>query len=109
MKIFNIKTLLEGRVEESILVHSFVEYKSKGGEKDAFDIYSGFKEKAKEFESQYISLCDQKFSGIPVEDKYLIKYRLYSQVFWTLLHKWFNKPLRKVSYASFDLKEFNEL
>ena len=50
MKIFDIKTLLEGRVEESILVHSFVEYKSKGGEKDAFDIYAGFKEKAKELD-----------------------------------------------------------
>lgn len=109
MKIFDIKTLLEGKVVESILVNSFIEYKNKGGERDELDTYAHFKEKAKEYESKYISLCDQKFSGISVEDKYLIKYRLYSQVFWTLLHKWFNKPLRKVFYANFDLKEFNKL
>ena len=47
--------------------------------------------------------------GIEVSDEYLRKQKLCAQANWYLLHLWFNKPLRKVSYSNFDLEEFNRL
>ena len=109
MKLFDLNTLYEGKVMESILVKSFDEYKDKGGERDFLDTYAHFKSKAKQYESDYISMMDMSLSGIPVKDSEIIQYRLLAQVFWTLLSLWFNKPLRKVSYSTFDLKEFDNL
>lgn len=109
MKVFDIEILKQGKVEESILVHSFDEYKSLGGTKDILDVYAVTRDRAKMYEDRYIQGMDMSLSGIPVEESIITKNRLLAQVFWTILHQWFNKPLRKVSYANFDLDEFNKL
>lgn len=109
MKLLNLNTLYEGKVMESILVKSFDEYKNNGGVRDFLDSYAHFKSKAKQYESDYISMMDMSLSGIPVEDSKIRQHRLLAQAFWTLLSLWFNKPLRKVSYSTFDLREFDKL
>lgn len=109
MKVFDIEILNQGRVEESITVHSFEEYKSLGGTMDILDAYAVTKDRAKMYEDRYIQGMDMSLSGIPVEESVITKNRLLAQVFWYILHLWFNKPLRKVSYANFDLDEFNKL
>ena len=109
MKVFDIEILKQGKVEESILVHSFDEYKSLGGTKDILDVYAVTRDRAKMYEDRYIQGMDMSLSGIPVEEGVITKNRLLAQIFWTILHLWFNRPLRKVSYASFDFEEFNKL
>ena len=109
MKVFDIKILKQGKVEESILVHSFDEYKSLGGTMDILDVYAVTRDRAKMYEDRYIQGMDMLLSGIPVEEDVITKNRLLAQVFWTILHLWFNRPLRKVSYTTFDLEEFNKL
>lgn len=109
MKVFDLDVLKQGKVEESILIHSFEEYESLGGKMDILDAYSTTKSRAKMYEDRYIQGMDMSLSGIPVEKSIITKNRLLAQVFWTILHQWFNKPLRKVSYANFDLDEFNKL
>ena len=109
MQVLDQKLLFEGKVEESVLVHSFEEYKKLGGKRDVLDLYAFVKERAKREESNYISAMDQALSGIEVSDDYLRKQRLRAQANWYLLHLWFNKPLRKVSFSNFDLDEFNRL
>ena len=109
MKLFNLNTLYKGKIMESIYIKSFDEYKDNGGKMDMLDTYAHFKSKAKQYESDYISMMDMSLSGIPVKDSEIIQYRLLAQVFWTLLSLWFNKPLRKVSYSTFNLNEFDKL
>ena len=109
MKVFDIEVLKQGKVEESILVHSFDEYKSLGGTMDILDVYAVTRDRAKMYEDRYIQGMDMSLSGIPVEEDVITKNRILAQVFWYILHLWFNKPLRKVSYATFDLEEFNKL
>lgn len=109
MKVFNIEILEQGKVEESILIHSFDEYKSLSGKMDILDAYAMTKGRAKVYEYRYIQDMDMSLSGIPVDESVINKNRLLAQVFWTILHLWFNKPLRKVSYTTFDLEEFNKL
>jgi len=109
MKVFDIEILRQGKVEESILVHSFDEYKSLGGKMDILDAYAITRDRAKMYEDRYIQGMDMSLSGIPVKEDTITKNRLLAQTFWTILHLWFNRPLRKVSYATFDLEEFNKL
>jgi hypothetical protein len=109
MLVLDQKLLFEGKVEESILVHSFEEYKKLGGKRDMLDLYAFVKERAKREEGKYIDAMDMSLSGIDVSDDYLVKQRLRAQANWYLLYLWFNKPLRKVSYGTFNLEEFNKL
>lgn len=109
MQVLDQKVLFEGKVEESILIRSFEDYKKQGGKRDMLDLYAFVKERAKREEGRYIDAMDQSLSGIEVPDDYLRKQRLRAQASWYLLHLWFDKPLRKVSYRTFDLKEFNNL
>lgn len=109
MQIINEKTLYQGKVSESVLVHSFEEYRELGGKKDMFDVYALIKHRAKSAEGNYISYMDQTLSGIPMSDDCLKRQRLKAQAWWYLLHLWFNKPLRTVSYGTFNLDEFNDL
>ena len=109
MKVIDFKILYQGKVSESIIVRSFEEYKRLGGKRDMLELYALMKERAKNAESAYISLMDQALSGIPFSDECLDTQRLRAQAQWYLLHLWFNKPLRKVSYHNFDLDEFNRL
>lgn len=109
MQVINQKVLFEGRIEGSVLVHSFEEYKKLGGKRDMLDLYAYVKERAKREEGMYIDAMDQALSGLEVPDEFLRKQRLVAQANWYLLHIWFNKPLRKVSYSTFNLQEFNKL
>ena len=109
MKVFDLDVLKQGKVEESILVKSYQEYQDKGGKLDILDAYATTKDRAKMYEDRYIQGMDMACSGIPVEESIITKNRLLAQVFWTILHLWFNRPLRKVSYSTFDLDEFNKL
>ena len=109
MQVLDQKLLFEGKVEESILIHSFEDYKKQGGKRDMLDLYAFIKERAKREEGRYIDAMDQSLSGIEVSDDYLRKQRLRAQANWYLLHLWFKKPLRKVSYSNFELEEFNRL
>lgn len=110
MIIFDLSILESaGNIESCILVHSFEEYKELGGTRDMLDIYALTKAKAKDYESRYIDCMDMALSGIPVQEKVIRKYRLLAQTFWYILHLWFNKPLREVSYNNFNLKEFDAL
>lgn len=109
MQVLDQKILFEGKVEESILVHSFEEYKKLGGTRDMLDLYAFAKERAKREEGRYIDAMDQALSGLDVSDEYLRKQRLRAQALWYLLHLWFNKPLRTVNYRTFNLSEFNKL
>lgn len=109
VKVINSEILKQGKVEESIIVKSFDEYKNLGGEMDEFQAYYRTLDKAKHFENLYISGMDMCLSGIPVDEEVLRIKRLYAQVFWTIRHLWFGKPLRKVSFANFDLAEFNSI
>ena len=109
MQVLDQKVLFEGKVEESILIHSFEDYKKQGGKRDMLDLYALVKERTKREEGRYISAMDQSLSGIEVSDDYLRKQRLRAQAMWYLLHLWFNKPLREVSFSNFDLDEFNRL
>lgn len=109
MKVIDSEILYQGKVSESVLVHSFEEYKKLGGTRDMLDLYALVKDRAKCSEGNYISYMDQALSGIPVSDEFIERQRLKAQVNWYLLHLWFNKPLRKVSYGNFDLDEFNRL
>lgn len=109
MKVFDIDIALQGKIEESILVHSFSEYKDLGGKMDILDAYAITKDRAKMYEDRYIQGMDMSLSGIPVEKSTITKNKFLAQTFWLILHKWFNKPLRTVSYATFDLKEFNKV
>ena len=109
VKVINSEILKQGKVEESIIVKSFDEYKKLGGDMDEFQAYFKTLDRAKYFESLYISGMDMSLSGIPVNEEALRIKRLYAQVFWTIRHLWFGKPLRKVSFADFDLAEFNSI
>lgn len=109
MKILDKNLLKQGDVEKSILVHSYAEYKSKGGQRDMLDCYAHFKEKAKEYELKFIEMMDMDISGIPVKKSEMFYCRNIAQAFWYILHLWFNKPLRVVTYLNFNLKEFNNL
>lgn len=109
MEIFDLDVLRQGKVEESILVKSFQEYQIKGGKMDVLDAYAVTRDRAKRYEDRYIQAMDMCISGIPVEEEIITKNRLIAQVYWNILHLWFNKPLRKVSYSTFDLNEFNNL
>lgn len=109
MQVLDQKVLFEGKVEESILIRSFEDYKKEGGKRDMLDLYAFIKERAKREELKYIQAMDMSLSGIEVSDDYLTKQRLRAQANWYLLHLWFNKPLRKVSFSDFDLEEFNRL
>lgn len=109
MQVLDAKTLFEGKVEESVLVHSFSEYKQLGGTRDVLDLYAFIKERAKCKEGQYIDAMDQAISGLDVSEEYIRRQRLLAQANWYLLHLWFGKPLRTVSYGTFDFNEFNKL
>lgn len=109
MQVLDQKLLFEGKVKESILIHSFEDYKKQGGKRDMLDLYAFIKERAKREEGKYIDAMDQSLSGIEVSDEFLRKQRLIAQANWYLLHLWFGRPLRKVSYGTFDLREFNNL
>lgn len=101
--------LKQGKVEEAILIRSYEEYKSKGGTRDMLDAYSRLKEEAKKYEGDFIQMMDMDLSGIPVNREQIYYCRDIAQAFWTIIHLWFHKPLRTVSYISFSLKEFNNL
>lgn len=109
MKILDKDLLKQGKVEEAILVHSYAEYRVKGGQRDMLDCYAHFKEKAKEYELKYIEMMDMCFSGITVDPGELRHTLSVAQAFWYILHLWFNKPLRVVKYSTFSLKEFNNI
>ena len=109
MKLFDIEVLFQGRVSGSILVHSFEEYKEQGGKRDMFDVYAFIKERAKQKESDYITMMDMSLSGIEVSEKCMYQKRLLAQALWYILHLWFNRELREVSFINFDLTEFNKL
>lgn len=109
MKILDKDLLKQGKVEEAILIHSYEEYRVKGGTKDMLDCYSGLKEKAKKYESDFIQMMDMDLSGIPMNRNQIYYCRDIAQAFWTIIHLWFHKPLRTVSYISFNLEEFNKL
>ena len=109
MKILDKDLLKQGKIEESILVHSYAEYQVKGGQHDMLDTYAHFKEKAKEYELKYIEMMDMDLSGIPCNREDIAYCANIADAFWRILHLWFHKPLRTVSYTSFDLKEFNKL
>lgn len=109
MKIINMEVLYQGKVAESVIVPSFEAYRRLGGQRDILDVYALTKERAKHHEDLYISAMDQSLSGIPVPEEYIRKERLIAQVYWYILHLWFNKPLRKVSFSTFDLTEFNRI
>lgn len=114
MILFSKTILHENKdIESAVLVHSFVEYKAKGGPHDAFDCYAHFKEKAKQYEMRYIDLCDQQGCLIPVDENAIAKNKRIAQMFWYLLWLWFNKelgkPQRIVDYRSFSLETFNKL
>jgi len=110
MRLFDTSILFDhGKIEESIIVKSFQQYKDNGGKLDALDAYSLIKGRAKCYEGTYISTVDMACSGIKVPEDAIRKNRLIAQVLWMLLHLWFNKPLRTVDYSTFDLNEFNKL
>lgn len=109
MKLFNTEILFQGKVSESILVHSFQEYKELGGKRDMFDVYAFIKERAKQKESDYISMMDMSISGIDIPEEAIMQKRLLAQGLWYILHLWFNRELRTVSFLNFDLDEFNKL
>lgn len=109
MKIFDKDILFAGKVVESIEVTSYDDYHNGGGQLDMFDVYALIKTRAKKYESLYIQGMDMSLSGISVDEDVLKKDRLLAQVLWTILHLWFNKPLRVVSFSNFDLDEFNKL
>lgn len=109
VKIINSEILKQGKVDESIIVKSFDEYKKLGGDMDEFQAYFKTLDRAKCFESAFISGMDMLLSGIPVDEEVLRIKRLYAQVFWTIRHLWFGKPLREVSFGNFDLAEFNSI
>lgn len=98
-------------IKTSLLIHSYDEYKSKGGIRSQFDLYAKIKEAAKEHEGNYISLMDQMLSGIPIPngDMRANIIRFTAQAYWLLLHELFGAPIRYVSYNNFDLNEFNKL
>lgn len=101
--------LNQGNIEGSIIVKSFQQYKDGGGKLDILDTYALTRDRAKMYEDRYIQGMDMSLSGIPVEEDVITKNRLLAQVFWTILHLWFNRPLRVVDYLTFDLNEFNKL
>lgn len=111
MKIFDLDILFGERenVAGSLLVDSFELYKKLGGTRDELDLYSHLKEQAKMYENNYIQAMDMDISGIPVDKKIIRRNKLLAQVHWYILHKWFGKPLRIVSFYNFSLEEFNKL
>lgn len=109
MKVIDREILFQGKVPESIIVKSFGEYKQLGGTRDLLDMYAFAKDVAKRHEGRYIDAMDQSLSGIPVSDEFIRKQRLIAQASWYIVHLWFGKPLRVVSYSTFDLQEFNRL
>lgn len=109
MKVIDREILFQGKVPESIIVRTFEEYKQLGGSRDMLDMYAFAKERAKLEEGKYIDAMDQALSGLPVSDEFLRKQRLVAQACWYLVHLWFHKSLRSVSYRDFDLAEFNKL
>lgn len=110
MKLFNLEIIYQGGTyEDAVLVKSFDEYKSKGGERDVLDVYYHIKTRAKNHESKYIQLMDMSLSGIPVKDVDIAKQRAIAQIYWLIINMWFDKPLRKVSYSNFYLPEFEKL
>lgn len=109
MKLIDTEILFQGKVSNSILVHSFEEYKKQGGKRDMLDVYAYIKEKAKQKESDYITMMDMSLSGIAVPEENMCQKRLLAQALWYILHLWFNRELREVSFLNFDLTEFNKL
>ena len=109
MILINKDVLMKGNIVESVLIHSFEEYKRKGGQKDLLDLYASLKERAKGSELNYISTMDQSLSGIPVDKNIIKRMKLIAQAYWYLIHLYFGKELRKVSYSTFTLEEFNKL
>lgn len=109
MILIDKKTFNEGRLAGSVLIKSFKEYKDKGGTRDELDTYSLLKERAKHYEGLYISYIDQSLSGIDVPEDAICSTANLAQVYWYIIHLWFNKPLRKIGYNSFSLEEFNKL
>jgi hypothetical protein len=109
MKILDKNLLKQGKVEEAILVHSYEEYRAKGGQRDMLDCYAHFKELAKKYESNFIQMMDMDLSGIPMEREDIYYCRDIAQAFWTIIHLWFHKPLRIVDFNTFSLKEFNNI
>lgn len=109
MKILDKDLLKQGKVEEAILVHSYEEYRIKGGIRDLLDSYSGLKEKAKKYELKYIEMIDMASNGIPINGDDINYCKNIAQAFWTIIHLWFHKPLRIVDFNNFSLKEFNNL
>lgn len=101
--------LNQGNVEGSIIVKSFQQYKDGGGKLDILDTYALTRDRAKKYEDRYIMLMDMACSDIEVSEDNIRRNRLLAQVFWTILHLWFNRPLRVVDYLTFDLNEFNKL
>lgn len=104
MRIFDVELLMKGKVAESLLISSYQEYKNKGGTLDMLDVYALIKGRAKRYESTYIQGNDMALSGLPVNETILRKNRLLAQMHWYILHKWFDKPLKVVSYDTFDLE-----
>lgn len=88
--------LNQGKVEESILVKSFKEYKQLGGEKTEFQMYHNIRQKAESLESRYSMAMDMLFSGLPEATEEGCR-RIYNQlqVSYLLLNLWFNEPIKK--------------
>ena len=92
-----------------VKINSFEKYKALGGRRTSNDAYARLKENAKKYESDYISLMDMKYSGIPVKLQNITYNMRMSQMYYILLSVWFHIPLRVVSYMTFELEEFNRL
>lgn len=109
MILIDKNAIFEGKLAESVLIKSFKEYKDKGGTRDELDAFSLLKERAKHYESLYVSYMDQSLSGIDVPEDAIYNAADLAQVYWYIIHLWFNKPLRMVHYSTFSLEEFNKL
>ena len=109
VRLLNKDLVKQGRIKESVMVHSFEEYKAQGGKRSMLDVYSKIKEMAKSDESMFITCMDMLLSGIDVNEDATRLYANRSQALWYVLHLWFKVPLRKVSFIDFDLDEFNKL
>ena len=96
MQIINPDILYQGKVEDSILIHSYEEYKEKGGKLDLLDLYAKMIQRAERLEWEYLTTMDQEFSGLPVPEGTTRKQYLTASAYWYIIHIWFNKPLHKV-------------
>lgn len=101
--------LAKGEVVACILVRSYEEYKRLGGTRDKYEAYAKIKEMAKQAEYSYISYMDRYCSDIDIPKETIMYKKFKAQALWNILYVWFGAPLRRVSYRTFNLDEFNNL